>query len=79
VSAGIAYEIRAGTYSSPQDVADALRAVSPDASFRADFTLAKMKTSAKLARYTLESVLEMVWYTGWHGKTASTSISNRPE
>ena len=27
----------------------------------------------------LESVLKMVWYTGRHGKTASTSISDRSE
>lgn len=56
ISTGIAYEIREGTYSSPQGVADALRAVSSDANFRADFTLAKMKSSARLARYTLTKI-----------------------
>jgi uncharacterized protein with ParB-like and HNH nuclease domain len=54
VSANIAYEIRAGTYTSPSHVADALRAVSSDPSFRSDFTLATMpKTKTRIARYIL--------------------------
>lgn len=76
VSAGIAYEIRAGTYSSPQDVADALRAVSPDASFRADFTLAKMKTSAKLARYTLAKLTN---YMSQQSKRTGTEQTVNPD
>lgn len=54
VSAGIAHGIRAGTYTSPAHVADALRAVNPDPTFRADFELAKLpKGRARVARYTL--------------------------
>jgi len=42
ISANIAYEIRAKTYKSPKDVADALRAVNSDPTFRSDFTLERM-------------------------------------
>jgi Protein of unknown function (DUF1524) len=55
VSASIAYEIRAETYTSPTHVADALRAVNPDPTFRSDFTLASMK-GARIARYTLSKI-----------------------
>lgn len=51
----IAVGIREGDYSTPDDVAEAFRAVNPDANFRSDFELALFtKTRAKLARYTLQ-------------------------
>lgn len=54
VSNGIAAGVRTGEYSSPKEVADAFRAINPDANFRADFELALMsKARARLARYTL--------------------------
>jgi uncharacterized protein with ParB-like and HNH nuclease domain len=54
VSAGIAREIRTGTYASPNHVADALRAVSPDPAFRSDFSYATFpKSRGKIARYAL--------------------------
>lgn len=55
VSANIAYEIRAKNFKTPQDIADALRAVNSDPAFRADFTLASME-AAKMARYTLAKI-----------------------
>ena len=55
--AKIAYEIRSGTITDPQGIADAFRALSPDASFRSDFSLATMpKSKAKIARYTLARI-----------------------
>jgi hypothetical protein len=57
VSAGIAHQIRAGTYTSSTHVADALRAVNPDPTFRSDFALAVLpKGRARIARYTLSKI-----------------------
>ena len=56
VSANIAYEIRAKTYTSPDHVADALRSLNSDPTFRADFDLASMGGSARIARYTLAKI-----------------------
>lgn len=57
LSQEIAYGIRASTYASPSDIADALRAANPDPTFRADFGLAVFpKRRAKLARYTLSRI-----------------------
>lgn len=54
VSNGIAAGVRTGEYPIPREVADAFRAINPDANFRADFELAVMpKARARLARYTL--------------------------
>ena len=55
VSANIAYEIRANTYTSPKHVADALRAVNSDPTFRSNFALANIE-GRKLARYTLAKI-----------------------
>jgi uncharacterized protein with ParB-like and HNH nuclease domain len=55
VSASIAYEIRANTYTSPKDVADALRGVNSDPAFRSDFTLASLEAK-RIARYTLAKI-----------------------
>jgi len=56
-SNSIALGIRTGEYSNPKDVADAFRAINPDANFRSDFTLAVMpKARTKLARYTLAKI-----------------------
>jgi hypothetical protein len=55
VSANIAYEIRAKTYTSPKDIADALRSINSDPAFRSDFKLASI-TSRRIARYTLAKV-----------------------
>ena len=50
----IAYEIRRGNYTSPEDIADELRSVNPDRQFRVDFQItAFSKRKSKLARYTL--------------------------
>jgi len=57
VSASISHEIRADTYTSSADVADALRAVNPDPSFRSDFQLVRLpKGRARIARYTLSKI-----------------------
>jgi uncharacterized protein with ParB-like and HNH nuclease domain len=55
VSASIAYEIREKNYTSPQDVADALRGVNSDPTFRSDFELDTIE-SPKIARYTLTKI-----------------------
>jgi uncharacterized protein with ParB-like and HNH nuclease domain len=55
VSANIAYEIRAKTYRTPQHIADALRGVNSDPTFRSDFTLASME-GKKISRYTLAKI-----------------------
>jgi uncharacterized protein with ParB-like and HNH nuclease domain len=55
ISANIAYEIRDKTYKSPKDVADALRAVNSDPTFRSDFTLATLE-GKRIARYTLACI-----------------------
>jgi uncharacterized protein with ParB-like and HNH nuclease domain len=57
ISNGIAAGVRTGEYSTPKDVADAFRAINPDANFRADFELAVLsKTRVKIARYTLSQL-----------------------
>jgi hypothetical protein len=53
-SNGIAASIRTRRIGSPGEVAESFRAISPDATFRADFALNVMpQKKAKLARYTL--------------------------
>ena len=57
LSAEIAYNIRAKTYTSASRVADALRAANPDPAFRSDFSLAAFpKSRAKIARYALAKI-----------------------
>jgi len=57
ISANIAYGIRSGTYTTPSDIADAFRAVSPDPSFRSDFTFASIpKSRSRIARYILAKI-----------------------
>jgi hypothetical protein len=54
LSAEIAYEIRAKTFTSASHIADALRAANPDPTFRSNFTLAVFpKAKARFARYAL--------------------------
>jgi len=55
VSANIAYEIRAHVYTSPKHIADALRGINSDPTFRSDFTLASME-GRRIARYTLAKI-----------------------
>jgi uncharacterized protein with ParB-like and HNH nuclease domain len=55
ISANIAYEIRANTYTSPAHVADALRGVNSDPTFRSDFALASTE-SKRIARYILAKI-----------------------
>jgi uncharacterized protein with ParB-like and HNH nuclease domain len=55
LSATIAYEIRARVYTSPKHIADALRAVNTDPTFRSDFTL-KAMDGKRIARYTLARI-----------------------
>lgn len=55
VSANIAYEIRDNTYKSPKDVADALRGVNSDPTFRSDFILASLE-GKRIARYTIAKI-----------------------
>lgn len=56
-SGRIAYGIRNGDLSGPKDVADALRAISPDRNFKSDFELAAIpKSRAKIARYILTKI-----------------------
>src|SRR5205085_9411760 len=50
-----AYSIRAATFTSASNIADALRAANPDPTFRADFSLAILK-APKIARYTLQRI-----------------------
>lgn len=57
LSADIAYGIRAKTYVSASDIANALRAANPDPIFRADFALAVLpKARKRIARYTLAKI-----------------------
>lgn len=50
----IAFDIRKGNYSGPAHIADALRAINPDPTFRSDFSLAKISPArAKLGRHVL--------------------------
>ncbi|MHB8857400.1 MAG: DUF262 domain-containing protein [Bellilinea sp.] len=57
ISANIAYEIRAGIYTSPETIADAFRAISTDPSFKSDFTFASIsKSRARIARYILAKI-----------------------
>jgi hypothetical protein len=55
ISANIAYEIRANTYTSPTHVADELRGLNSDPAFRSSFTLASLE-SKRIARYTLAKI-----------------------
>ncbi len=55
VSANIAYEIRAKTYTSPTHVADALRGLNTDPAFRSVFELASIEAK-RIARYTLARI-----------------------
>lgn len=73
VSANIAYEIRAKTYTSPTHVADALRGLSSDPTFRSDFTLATME-GRKIARYTLARISNHL--AKQSGKTGGEQIAN---
>jgi hypothetical protein len=57
ISNGIAASVRTGEFHTPKDVAEAFRAINPDANFRSDFELAVMpKTRSRLARYTLAAL-----------------------
>lgn len=57
LSMDIAYNIRAATYSSASQIADALRAANPDPTFRADFSLAVLpKARTRIARYALQRI-----------------------
>lgn len=57
VSNTIAVKIRKGKHAKPRDLADELRAISPDATFRSDFSLVMfVKSRAKIARYTLTRI-----------------------
>jgi Protein of unknown function DUF262/Protein of unknown function (DUF1524) len=56
VSANIACDIRANTYTSPKDVADALRGVNSDPTFRSDFALASLEGRKRIARYALAKI-----------------------
>src|SRR5262249_139822 len=54
VSGTSALEIRTSKLKTPDDVAEAFRAVNPDATFRSDFELATMpKSRARIIRYML--------------------------
>jgi hypothetical protein len=55
VSAGIAYEIRDNAYKSSKDIADALRGVNSDPTFRSNFELATLE-GKRIARYTLAKI-----------------------
>lgn len=55
VYANIAYEIRNSTYKSSKDVADALRGVNTDPTFRANFEIASLE-GKRIARYTLAKI-----------------------
>jgi hypothetical protein len=55
ISANIAYEIRVNTFTSPVHIADALRGVNSDPTFRSDFTLASTE-SKRIARYILAKI-----------------------
>jgi uncharacterized protein with ParB-like and HNH nuclease domain len=56
VSASIAYEIRAKTFTSPAHVADALRGINSDPTFRSDFALVSIEGRARIARYMLAKI-----------------------
>lgn len=73
VSANIAYEIRANTYTSPTHVADALRGLNSDPAFRNDFTLASME-GARIARYTLAKISN--YLARQSGPTGGEQIAN---
>ena len=54
VSNTIAVKIRKGKVTKPKELAEELQAISPDATFRADFSLVEFsKARARIARYTL--------------------------
>jgi hypothetical protein len=57
LSAVIAYNIRAKTYTTSSHVADALRAANPDPTFRSDFSLAILpRARVRYARYALAKI-----------------------
>lgn len=75
VSNSIAIGIRTGTYDNPKTVADAFRAVNPDASFRSDFGLAAVpKSRSKLARYILAKLTN--YLSKQSGKAGGEKIVN---
>ena len=55
VAANIAFEIRNKTYTSPTHVADALRGINSDPTFRSDFTLASIE-GKRMGRYILARI-----------------------
>jgi uncharacterized protein with ParB-like and HNH nuclease domain len=53
----IAVKIRKGKHAGPKDLAEELRAINPDATFRSDFSLIGFgKARSKIARYTLARI-----------------------
>lgn len=73
VSASIAYEIRAKTYTSPNHIADALRSLNSDPTFRSDFKLATME-SRRIARYTLARITN--YLAKQSSKTGAEQVAN---
>ena len=75
VSNGIAAGIRTGEHATAVKVADAFRAINPDASFRSDFKLALMpKARAKIARYALAKLTNFI--AKQSGKAGGEQIAN---
>ncbi|MCI0539027.1 MAG: DUF262 domain-containing HNH endonuclease family protein [Verrucomicrobiales bacterium] len=75
VSNGIAAGIRTGEYATAGKVAEAFRAINPDASFRSDFKLAVIpKARAKIARYTLAKLANFM--AKQSGKSGGEQITN---
>lgn len=75
ISNGIAVGIRTGDYATPEQVAEAFRAVNSNASFRSDFTLAELpKARAKIARYTLANLTNFM--SRQSSKTGSERVAN---
>ena len=75
VSADIARQIRDGTYTSASGIADALRAVNPDPTFRSDFTLATFtRARARIARYTLSKISDHLAHAS--GQAGAELVAN---
>ena len=75
VSNGIAAGIRTGEYVTPLKVAEAFRAINPDASFRSDFKLAVIpKARAKIARVTLAKLTNFIAKTGRFGEDRGAGL-----
>jgi hypothetical protein len=55
VAANIAFEIRDKTYTSPSHIADALRGINSDPTFRSDFTLASIE-GKRMGRHILSRI-----------------------